>query len=906
LVTITRQLIEKLQKGELPNFYFDGQSIALEDAVALDPSLKNDLIKLIKDGTMQVGPWYVLNDQMLVCGESVIRNLSHGMKVVRKFGQPTLIGYCPDTFGHSQDLPRILKGFGIDSAVVWRGVPDFYNGKGNEGRSAPLFIWESPDGSQVLAHHLTKGYYQTAFHEKLSTADLAKSLLSWLDNTANYNYWTDGVLVPVGGDHLAAPEKFKGQLDDLNDWFSKNGKHSVVPLPLVSYLQQFNFDHLAEFDESNADEFEVGHLPLVAGELRDNSATAKFERAFLLPGVLSSRLYLKRANRIAENALVNKIEPLCALLSAWGVMNYPQQLIEHAWELLLKNHPHDSICGCSVDAVHQEMMTRYKRIESIVNSIETEARQAICLDQAIEMHAISSNDPDYEPDAVLVVNFGGQPNSGVVELDFSTRISDAAPSDSIVQLISSGQEDKLFAGPQILTYYKVVNSHKGYVYAQDIPPLGFRLYDWDAADKIKVAHKSSHLDAAIVAPPVVATANTITNGLVDLSLTADGLLVVKCEAESSRPGEKQEFVLGHNFIDYGDAGDTYTFDPVVNDQPISAVFVSAKLAEAGPMVGSLLLQYEINIPEQVEFEDSDGQIKSSRRSEKLIKHTIETKVSLRRGSSIVYFDTEFYNKAKDHRLEVVFNTGARSIEHSYSENHFSLVKRRHNNKNQSLPVAVGQEAILDKFPCQRFFIANKQLFLNKGLPEYGINKGEVTITILRAVSMLSRGAMRTRGGGAGPHMLLEEANCIGLNKVSYAWSSLSDEGDQSRAYSLAESYENRLWAILVKKKEFEAKVGSHMPTKNSLAKLSGNNHNYIKTMAVYVQPHTNNVVMRLLNIDMRTRLAKLELGPQFAKMQIVKLSGEILESRTIKGVQSGINLEFAPNELKTIVLIKNK
>src|SRR5690606_15775242 len=88
----------------------------------------------------------------------------------------------------------------------------------------------------------------------------------------------------------------------------------------------------------------------------------------ILPGVLSARMYLKQWNRECEALLERWAEPSCALAQHLGGENHAGSLVE-AWRLLLENHPHDSICGCSVDAVHREMMIRFEKVAQLARSV---------------------------------------------------------------------------------------------------------------------------------------------------------------------------------------------------------------------------------------------------------------------------------------------------------------------------------------------------------------------------------------------------------------------------------------------------------------------------------------------------------------------------------------------------------
>jgi mannosylglycerate hydrolase len=70
-----------------------------------------------------VGPWYILMDEFLVSGETIVRNLEMGLDRAAAFGGAMEVGYLPDMFGHIAQMPQILAQFGFDHAVVWRGTP---------------------------------------------------------------------------------------------------------------------------------------------------------------------------------------------------------------------------------------------------------------------------------------------------------------------------------------------------------------------------------------------------------------------------------------------------------------------------------------------------------------------------------------------------------------------------------------------------------------------------------------------------------------------------------------------------------------------------------------------------------------------------------------------------------------
>ena len=161
LLNLVDSLLEILDSDpEYRHYMLDGQTVLLEDILEVRPDLGAPLQKYVKDGRISIGPWYVLQDEFLVSGESLVRNLLIGQQVGRRIGQPMQIGYIPDAFGHVSQIPRILRGFGITEAVLWRGVGDNAN--------TTEWKWMSPGGAEVLCLWLRRGYgYSARFSQNL-------------------------------------------------------------------------------------------------------------------------------------------------------------------------------------------------------------------------------------------------------------------------------------------------------------------------------------------------------------------------------------------------------------------------------------------------------------------------------------------------------------------------------------------------------------------------------------------------------------------------------------------------------------------------------------------------------------------------------------------------------------------
>ena len=128
-------LIDTMEKDkEYKCFHLDGQTIMLEDYLQVRPENRARLQKLIEDGRIAIGPWYVLQDEFLTSSESNVRNLQMGYKLAQEFGGKwTKIGYFPDSFGNMGQAPQLLKKAGIDTAVFGRGVkPTGFNNQTTE------------------------------------------------------------------------------------------------------------------------------------------------------------------------------------------------------------------------------------------------------------------------------------------------------------------------------------------------------------------------------------------------------------------------------------------------------------------------------------------------------------------------------------------------------------------------------------------------------------------------------------------------------------------------------------------------------------------------------------------------------------------------------------------------------
>lgn len=334
LLRVFDNVLDMLENNKIPSFYFDGQVSALLDYLEIRPEKEELVRKLIAEKKLYIGPCYTLVDEFLTDKTVFEKNLEIGLKISKDFGCTDFIGYLADTFGHSKNIPKIFKEFGIDKCVVWRGCGDIpseftFNG--------------------INTVNLIRGYFMDIFSAPMTIEKKAEWLKGNLDKIAEKsgNY----LLLPIGADHLGVEPDITEQVEKVNKILKQvQNDDTEYEIKLSNPFEYF------ELVKNNFKQFEWNN------ELRDNSKT------FILPGSYSARLKLKQYNVKCTYLL----EQADKLQKKYG--SEYNSIIEYAYKLLLKNQAHDGICGCSTDLVHRENITRYEKIIQIANTIIEELR----------------------------------------------------------------------------------------------------------------------------------------------------------------------------------------------------------------------------------------------------------------------------------------------------------------------------------------------------------------------------------------------------------------------------------------------------------------------------------------------------------------------------------------------------
>lgn len=270
-----RHVVDLVERGVIDCFYLDGQTSVLDDyrRIVIDEEYQR-LCALIRAGKIEVGPWFVLADEFLCPAEVVIQNLRIGRSMAGELGSFCGMGYLPDTFGHIGSMPMVLRQFGIDKAIIWRGAdPEHCE-----------VNWASADGSAVktLVLSTRDGYFQVG----LKNPDYKEHLQRFIEfhrtkKKAGLLVYTDGA------DHTVCSAD---GMDRVRSFEAGSGVK----------VEQVTMERLCRLLDSCPVE------ETIEGELRDN------RKIFVLSGTWSTRTYLKRMNQIIAARLVHELEFLCA------------------------------------------------------------------------------------------------------------------------------------------------------------------------------------------------------------------------------------------------------------------------------------------------------------------------------------------------------------------------------------------------------------------------------------------------------------------------------------------------------------------------------------------------------------------------------------------------------------------
>ncbi|HEY0827923.1 MAG TPA: glycoside hydrolase family 38 C-terminal domain-containing protein [Bacilli bacterium] len=661
LVGLIDELLDHMETD--PNYkYFmmDGQTIVIDDYLEIRPENRERLLGLIQQGRVKVGPWYVMPDEFLVSGESLIRNLLKGCRSSRAWGvEPMKSGYVTDVFGHNSQFPQILKGFGIDNAVLFRG---FYG----DGDDSEIW-WDAADGSRVLGLKLDEDRSYGDFY----------FFLRWPFVDRNFNYEREELI-----ERAKAMIDYKSKRATTNIIMGLDGvDHIEIEPQLPWMLKTLNEAGLeVEFIHTHLEHYlgdlrsKVGELQVYQGEQRSPGFNGL--NNWVLANVLSSRIHLKQKNHHCETLLEKWAEPWGVFASLEG-RSYPKQYLSKAWEFLIQNHPHDSICGCSIDQVHQDMIYRFDQSRLISELMIGE--QLVYISNHLDLsqhegnHVITVFNPvQSEINGVIEVEFAlpAMSDAAVTMFQYggtSFRIYDAMGNEIPYQLMEVRKNSSQMWRPyRDIPHERKVDRYAIALHAQ-VPAFGYVSFIMRKLDMIEVGdgeYSRTRMSTPVRYPgSMQVNTHTWDNGRIRVQAQRNGTI----DFEDLKTGMKFQGLL--LLEDEADIGEGWNHVSPVTNEVFNSFGANADISVVydGPLQTRIRIRNSISVPNAI-------QAGETRRGESFIDLLVTTYLDIRKEDPVIRCHTVINNNARDHRLRLLFPSGL-NADHYHTSTPFDLVER---------------------------------------------------------------------------------------------------------------------------------------------------------------------------------------------------------------------------------------
>jgi len=689
LVEFVDELVKLLSDGTYPGFLLDGQVIPILDYIETRPEMKETVCSLIREGKLQVGPWYTLPDQYPIDGECLVRNLLKGIRESKKLGRVFDVGYTSFGWGQTGQLPQIYRGFGIDTVMVGKKVS-------KERAPQSEFVWKSPDGSEVVTTrfgnwgrqnfyfkiHLRALYgidYEsddwkynpsigTLYHfadseeveqdhfflekqQKPVLDALSQEMIDDVWSTMDESVLESDRLMMNGCDYSAAQESMPEILDRLNELDSEGRlwRHETID----EYLEVFR-EKISKKD-----------LKVVEGELRDGPV------AGLTGNALATRLYLKQVNKKAQNRLIRRAEPLAAYSLMLGAD--PQySFLDTAWDYMLKAHPHDSINGVMQDKSVKDVEYRLAQATELSDVVSHTSIRNILKNMDLS---------SYPDEQILMVVFNPLPygrrevleawvtiprSTNMKHFDVDAHglmVLDGDGKPVGTQWMGKDNVDYCVAEIHTRVFPHPTERHRIFFDTGDIPAGGYKVFQVkDAEGYRKVAE--TWQDSQAHTSNILKSHNLLENEFLKVRMNPNGTYSI-LDKETGRMFDNLNF-----YEDRGELGNYWINERPRKDRCINSLGCHATIwsEDSGPLQATLVAEIDLAVPVK-------GDKLRGERSSEVAPLNIKTFLTLKKGERKLNVAIELQNNHRDHYLKAMFPTGIGDAEEVCSGGHFNVDSR---------------------------------------------------------------------------------------------------------------------------------------------------------------------------------------------------------------------------------------
>ena len=599
---------------EFKYFMVDAQGSLLDDYIKWRPQDKERISKLVNEGRLVIGPWYTQTDQLVISGESIVRNMYYGMKRCESFGKYMNVGYVPDSFGQSGNMPQIYRQFGIEDTLFWRGVSD-------DMVKHTDYNWRGDDGSVVFTTQIPFGYY---IGGNIPEAP-----------EENDEFWKKECFEKAGGRsatrHIYFPNGFdqapvRTNLPQLVQ--ERNEKD-----PENEYVISCIEDYIKDVKSENPELEEVQGELVIAKHMRIHKS------------IFSSRSDLKVMNTQIQNYVTNVMEPLLTISYNLG-NEYPHEAVAEIWKLLFENAAHDSIGSCISDTANEDVYVRYKQARDIaVNLVELHSRLIatnVKNDADMTFTAINTL-PQKRKDTVIVKTYVPGGKFAIIDekgndVDYTIIKSRDLTDYVLSQTIMLDPSRKFYVPDQVLEVTMAIK-------ANDVPALGYVQYSIDT-------QKDSHKETA--------DKKVLENKYYTIEVEENGSLTIVDKANNVT--YKNQGILVEN----GDDGDSFNYSPPRKDMEVFSNESKCTVKISGSDIyDQAEIHFDMVVPADLD-ERAEGKVS--------VTMLVDMTVALRKDSKVIDFNVKVDNKGLSHRLCVLFDSQIVSA-FNYADQQFGLIKR---------------------------------------------------------------------------------------------------------------------------------------------------------------------------------------------------------------------------------------
>lgn len=750
LIELIDDLLELFEVDPSFNsFHLDGQTIILDDYLQVRPEKRQAIQQAINEGKLRIGPFYILQDDFLISSESNVRNMLIGMEESRKWGTPVMLGYFPDTFGNMGQTPQLMKQAGISAAAFGRGVKPI--GFDNQVLEAENYSsqysemwWKGPDQTAIFGL-LFANWYSNGNEipvEKEAALAFWKQKLADAEQYASTNH----LLMMNGVDHQPVQKDISKAIHLANELFPD---YEFIHSNFTDYLEAVQKD-----------------VPEDLGSVEGELTSQETDGWYTLANTASARVYLKQWNTKVQRQLENITEPLATM--AYEVSgNYPHDQLDYAWKTLMQNHPHDSICGCSVDSVHREMIPRFEKADEVGKYLAQDSLEQLTA-------AIDTTGFPKDSFPFVIVNTAGMDKTGEAEITIELerkRFAEGIP-EQLYQELENLPKRKYHVETKSGATIPAILSEETIQFGYDLPKDRFRVpymarmikvtlplenmpaFSWETFALVEGEAKAEEKETMIHQ-----SGRIIENGPLHLTIEKNGTITMEDRKN------KRKLNNLHIFEDIGDIGNEYIFKQPFCDQPIlssNKENSEVKVLVDTPEIAKISILQEMEIPvsadERLEKEQQmvvEFRYRKAERSKEKRILQIKTIMTIRKDSKKIDFETTLDNQMKDHRLRVLFPTKLH-VEHHEADSIFEVVKRpNHVSKSWENPTNPQHQQAFVNIHDEEYGVTVG----NFGLNEYEVTEdGQIAVTLLRSVGEL----------GDWGYFPTPEAQCLGEHRFNYS------------------------------------------------------------------------------------------------------------------------------------------